>query len=182
MLYVGGPAALFANVALIVLLMMMDTVDGVLARRLGQQTLVGSVLDIAADRAVEVVLWVVYAHLQLILVAIPIIFVVRGALTDSIRSVAFRRGLSAHTMMSSKVGRWLVASSAMRVSIQTAKTFAFGFLALALALRSAEMATYEPVWVAGRVMSWVAVAIHIVRGVPVLAEARTLFQTSEAAR
>ena len=38
-----------------------------------------SVLDIAADRAVEITLWVVFASLEPDLIVIPIIFIIPGA-------------------------------------------------------------------------------------------------------
>ncbi|MCA0269008.1 MAG: hypothetical protein LCH53_07300 [Bacteroidetes bacterium] len=38
----------------------------VVARKLGEASLLGSVLDIASDRIVEAVRWVVFAHLGLI--------------------------------------------------------------------------------------------------------------------
>jgi len=180
MLYLGGAVAQFLAVFLIVLLLLMDSLDGILARRLGQQTLVGSALDIAADRAVEIVFWVTYAHLRLIPVAIPITVVIRGTLTDSIRSVALQHGQSAHSMMRSKLGRWLVASPAMRSGYGIAKGFSFGLLALTLALRSAGSAASQPVWVAGLVLAWVSVGICVLRGLPVIVEAPALFASPES--
>ena len=180
MLYLGGAPAQFVAVVLIALLLLMDSLDGILARRLDQQTLVGSALDIAADRAVEIVFWVAYAHLQLIPVAIPITVVVRGALTDSIRSVALQHGESAHSMMRSKLGRWLVASPPMRSGYGIAKGFSFGLLALALALRSAGNPAWEPVWIAGLVLAWISVAICVLRGLPVIVEAPALFASPES--
>ena len=72
LLYVGGAAGQVIDGLLILLLILMDSLDGTVARRLGQETLIGSALDIAADRAVEIVLWVAYAHLRLIPVVVPL--------------------------------------------------------------------------------------------------------------
>jgi CDP-diacylglycerol--glycerol-3-phosphate 3-phosphatidyltransferase len=181
MLYLGGAAVQFVAVGLVVILLLMDSLDGILARRLGQQTLVGSALDIAADRAVEIVFWVVFAHMHLIPVAIPVIVVIRGALTDSIRSVALQQGQSAHTMMRSKLGRWLVAAPPLRSGYGIAKGLSFGLLALSLALGSAGNAEGSAnVLAAGVVLAWVSVALCILRGVPVIVEAPALFATPES--
>ena len=179
LLYFGGTVGRLIDALLIVVLILMDTLDGVVARRRHEQTLIGSALDIAADRAVEIVLWVVYAHLGLIPMAIPVTVIIRGALTDSIRSVALQRGQSAHSMMRSSWGRWLVASSPMRTGYGVAKGVAFTLLALALGLRTGGQAAWYGVWIAASAVSWVALMICIVRGLPVLIEARGLFQSAE---
>ncbi|MBK8047373.1 MAG: CDP-alcohol phosphatidyltransferase family protein [Anaerolineales bacterium] len=60
LLYFGGVVGRFLVVPGVVLLIVMDAIDGIVARKRGEMTLLGSVLDIAADRAVEIVLWVVF--------------------------------------------------------------------------------------------------------------------------
>ncbi|MFL5449021.1 MAG: CDP-alcohol phosphatidyltransferase family protein [Gemmatimonadales bacterium] len=57
-LYFGSPAVRLAGVGLLFVGLMLDTVDGIVARKTGQSSLFGSVLDIAADRTYELVLWV----------------------------------------------------------------------------------------------------------------------------
>ena len=64
LLYQQSDSLRLAAVLLIAVLMFMDTLDGVVARRRHEESLMGSALDIAADRAVEIVLWVVFAHLR----------------------------------------------------------------------------------------------------------------------
>jgi len=177
--YFGGSVGQLIDAPLIVVLILMDSLDGIVARRRNEQTLIGGALDIAADRAVEIVLWVTYAHLRLVSVAIPLTVVIRGALTDSIRSVALQHGQSAHSMMRSSWGRWLVNSGAMRTSYAVTKAVAFTLLALALGLQTGGHAAWYNVWLVASVVSWVAVAICIVRGLPVLIEARGLFRSAE---
>ena len=58
-------------VPFIVLIILMDMFDGLIARARGEVSLLGSVLDIATDRTFEIILWVVFAHLGLIPVIIP---------------------------------------------------------------------------------------------------------------
>jgi len=179
LLYFGGAVGQLIDVPLIVVLILMDTLDGVVARRRGEQTLIGSALDIAADRAVEIVLWVVYAHLGLIPVVIPLTVIIRGALTDTIRNVALQYGQSAHSMMRSSWGRWLVALPPMRTGYGIIKASAFTLLALALGLKTGGYAAWHGVWIAGVVCSWVSLAVCILRGVPVIIEAPRLFRSSE---
>lgn len=179
LLYFGGTGGQLIDSFLIVVLILMDSLDGMVARRRGEQTLVGSALDIAADRAVEIVLWVAYTHLGLISVVIPLTVVIRGALTDSIRNVALQYGQSAHSMMRSSWGRWLVTSDYMRTSYAVAKAVAFTLLALTLGLRTSGYAAWHSAWIAASVISWVALAICITRGVPVIIEAPALFQSAE---
>jgi CDP-diacylglycerol--glycerol-3-phosphate 3-phosphatidyltransferase len=179
LLYFGGTMGQFVDAPLIVALILMDSLDGIVARRRREQTLVGSALDIAADRAVEIVLWVTYAHLKLVSVIIPLTVVIRGALTDSIRNVALQHGQSAHSMMRSAWGQWLVASGYMRSGYAVAKAVAFTLLALALGLKTGGYAIWHGVWIAATVFSWVALALCIVRGLPVIVEAQELFQSAE---
>jgi len=164
---------------LIVGLILMDSLDGIVARRRGEQTLIGSALDIAADRAVEIVLWVAYAHLKLIPVVIPLTIIIRGALTDSIRNVALQHGQSAHSMMRSAWGRWLVASGTMRSSYGVAKAVAFTLLALSLGLKTGGYAVWHGIWIVAVVVSWFSLALCILRGLPVIIEAQELFQSAE---
>lgn len=177
--YFGGAVGQLIDVPLIVVLILMDSLDGIVARRRNEQTLIGSALDVAADRAVEIVLWVAYAHLKLIPVVIPLTVIIRGTLTDSIRNVALQHGQSAYSMMRSAWGRWLVASGYMRTSYGVIKAVAFGLLALALGLKTGGYVAWHGVWVAASAVSWAALAFCIVRGLPVILEAQRLFQSAE---
>lgn len=162
---------------LLVLLILMDTLDGVVARRRHEESLFGSALDIAMDRAVELVLWVTFAHLHLIPVVIPLVVIVRGVLTDSIRSVAAEHGISAHGMMGSTLGRWLVASPPMRTGYAITKLVAFVALTQALVLPAASSASAEFLLSLGVSAAWLATAICLLRGLPVLLEAPGFLRT-----
>jgi phosphatidylglycerophosphate synthase len=150
----------------------MDAVDGIVARQRHEETLLGSVLDIAADRAVEIILWVVYSYLGLIPLLIPITVIIRGTLTDSIREAGYNRGQSAHALMTSTWGRWLVAGRPMRAAYGLVKAAAFVLLAATLALQETGSPWGEALWWLAQAASWIALVLCIVRGVPVLFEAR----------
>ena len=61
MIYFGNPEVQLLAVPFLFFALFLDTLDGVIARRTGTTSLMGSVLDIATDRTYELVLWVVLA-------------------------------------------------------------------------------------------------------------------------
>lgn len=75
----------WAAFVLTVLVMWGDGLDGFFARKLNQCTKLGAVLDIAGDRVVEMLYWIVFAVLGWIPAWVPIIFLVRGTFVDAIR-------------------------------------------------------------------------------------------------
>jgi CDP-diacylglycerol--glycerol-3-phosphate 3-phosphatidyltransferase len=185
LLYVGSPAVQLATAGLVLVLIFLDTVDGIVARRRQEVGMVGSKLDIAVDRIVELVMWVVYADLNLISAAIPIIVIIRGGLVDAVRSFSLLWGETSFGMMQTKWGRRLVASSFMRSLYGLAKAAAFCLLAVALGLQGLWAGTpkanwAEAVWIIAVIVSWIATAICVIRGVPVLWEARTLLKDLDA--
>ena len=128
-LYLGSPPLRLAGVALLFVGLMLDTVDGVVARRTGQTSLFGSVLDIAADRTYELVLWVCFANLGMIPAVIPLIVVARTTLTDALRSLGVAEGTAPFAQPRSALARFLVGSSWMRTGYSVTKVMAFCGLA-----------------------------------------------------
>jgi CDP-diacylglycerol--glycerol-3-phosphate 3-phosphatidyltransferase len=181
LLYVDNPIVHIITAGLVLFLIFMDTLDGVVARRRKEAGMLGSKLDIAVDRIVEQVLWIVYAHLHLISVAIPVIFIIRGGLVDTVRSFSLIWGETSFGMMQTKWGRRLVASGFMRSVYGLAKAAAFCLLALSMGLRglwagTPRAGTAETVWIVAVVLSWIATAICVIRGAPVLLEAPSLLR------
>jgi len=110
---------------LIPIIFYMDSLDGFLARRLNCASKLGAVLDVAGDRIVENVLWLLLAYLNVIPVWIPIIVLVRGFMTDGFRSVALANGFTTFAMMKSRLGWWLVVSPLSRTSYAILKAVVF---------------------------------------------------------
>ena len=171
LLYQPTATPRFIAAPLIILLIMMDSFDGAIARKRGEASVLGSVLDIAADRAVEYVMWVVFAHLNLISVIFPLIVLMRGTFVDAVRAVAPSKGLSPFEMMRSPVGRFLVKSPWLRTPYAVAKAAAFFFLALTHSLIAAGSPALFTVSVIARVCIWLALLLCLLRGIPVLIEA-----------
>ena len=65
----------------------MDAVDGYLARKFGQSSQLGAVLDIMGDRIVEAIYWIVFAALGWLPVIFPIIFYGTGVKPGRISTV-----------------------------------------------------------------------------------------------
>lgn len=169
-LYLGSPMVRLAGVALLFLGLMLDTVDGMVARRTGQTSLFGSVLDIAADRTYELVLWVCFADLRMIPVVIPLIIITRTTLTDALRSIGVGQGTAPFAQHRTALGRFLVGSTVMRTGYAVTKVVTFCGLALAQAFSGIpRYAAAAPSMVSVfRGTAWLAVAFCVFRGLPVI--------------
>jgi phosphatidylglycerophosphate synthase len=176
LLYQGTPALRLAAVAILFAGLMLDTVDGIVARRRGQASLLGAVLDIAADRTYELALWIALADLGLVPVAIPLVVVARTSLTDGLRAVGVTQGVAPLAQQRGPLGRFLVASPWMRTGYSIAKVTTFCGLGAALAFAGFPAGSdaerlAAPMASALRVLAWVTVALCVARGAPVMASA-----------
>ena len=169
-LYFGNQTLMFWDVLLIIIIFNLDTLDGWIARKLNEATLLGSVLDIATDRSLEYVIWVVYAHLGLISVLVPIIVLIRGTAVDAVRSVRMKSGLSAFDQIQSPLSKFLVSSRFMRAFYGIAKGAAAALLTLAYALQSNLGPWPNIVYQTGLIFTWLSVCLCVIRGLPVLIE------------
>lgn len=183
-------ARLFAGF-LTILVIVMDWLDGYLARKLRESTTVGSVLDIAGDRVVECVLWICLADLRLIGIWIPIVVISRDIFTDSIRNYVLKfgyAGFGEKTMMRSALGRFLTGSPVMRTGYAVLKATTFGLLLLLSGLEKI-LHLWRPLpphWipVGFKIGAGIAAATAVVcllRGIPVIIEGIKLIQEQEAA-
>ncbi len=172
-LYFGSPWVRLVGVGLLFFGLMLDTVDGMVARHRGETSLFGSVLDIAADRTYELILWVCFADLRMLPVAIPLIIVARTTLTDAFRSIGVGQGTAPFAQHRTALGRFLVGSSWMRTGYAVTKVITFCGLALAQGLSGFPSGTAAaravPSMMSGlRVTAWLAVLFCVFRGLPVI--------------
>jgi CDP-diacylglycerol--glycerol-3-phosphate 3-phosphatidyltransferase len=180
LLYTGRPPLLWAAFVLTVVIIVLDGVDGIVARRRGEVSVLGSVLDIAIDRVVENVYWVAFVGLGLVPVWVALVVVSRGILTDAVRGFVLSRGETAFGMMRGGLGQALVSGRFMRGFYGLAKVVAFCAVIAVHALALSWTGPAAEVWLprlALAVQAWVVltVAITVLRGLPVLAEARRYF-------
>jgi CDP-diacylglycerol--glycerol-3-phosphate 3-phosphatidyltransferase len=184
------PAALIAFV-LVLAAILMDALDGLLARRTHTDTPFGAVIDILGDRIVENTLWIVFAHLRLIPVWVPVVVVARGFVTDTFRSIALTQGetpFGEKTMIKSRLGRLLVTSRASRAIYAGAKVAAFCLVILHFAdlQRLQASGSVASIWVLNRplfgkvsfggealeraslALVYLTVALCLIRAIPVV--------------
>src|SRR5580693_7574058 len=128
-------AADIAAVLLTVTAIALDGVDGYIARSRGLATPLGAQLDILGDRVVENLFFTFFAVSGLVSLCVPILFFVRGTLTDFLRSLAARAGRSGFGrsgMIETGWGRALVGSRASRGAYASLKCVCFCYLGLLL--------------------------------------------------
>ncbi|MFO8088902.1 MAG: CDP-alcohol phosphatidyltransferase family protein, partial [Desulfatiglandaceae bacterium] len=76
--YAQNPNLQLVNCPLLVIIFVLDAVDGYIARKRNETSLFGAIFDIAIDRVVENVLWVVLVDLRVIPVWVAVVFLIRG--------------------------------------------------------------------------------------------------------
>lgn len=177
-------ASRFAALCLIIMIFMLDYFDGYVARKLNCTTDYGSLLDITADRVIEVVLWIIFAHLGHISVWIPIIVITRGYITDSIREYAFTKGLrpfGENSMLKSRLSQFIVSSDFMRFSYSLLKCVTFSLLVIVMMDEDMGNASghLDLLSLAAKYLVIATVGVCIIRAVPVIIEGRRLFYTKE---
>lgn len=169
-----------AAVALTIAAIAMDGVDGYLARTRGLATPLGAQLDILGDRVVENLFFTFFAVSGLVSLWVPILFFMRGTLTDFLRSVASRTGRSGfenNSMRETWWGRSLVASRPSRAAYAVLKCVCFCSLGLLLPLSRVPndwfSATARLWFVTGaQTLVSTTVVFCIVRAIPVIYESR----------
>ena len=203
-LFTAGEKILAADlvaVMLTVAAIALDGVDGYLARIRGLATPLGAQLDILGDRVVENLFFTCFAVAGLISLWVPVVFFVRGALTDFLRGLAARAGrtgFGGNSMLETRWGKRLVASRASRAAYATLKCVCFCYLGLLLPLRHSSGivsdATFGPwfaAWLsepvaygllsAGRILTGVTIVFCIVRAIPVIWEGRRYLASEKPA-
>lgn len=183
-------AADLVAVALTIVAIALDGVDGYVARARGLATPMGAQLDILGDRVVENLFFTFFAVSGLISLWIPVLFFVRGTLTDSIRSIAARTGRSGFGrggMIETRWGRALVASRASRAAYAALKCICFCYLGMLLPL-----AHLPAAWLNAslrltllNIGHWLVTATALacaLRAIPVVWEGRRYFASGEKSR
>jgi CDP-diacylglycerol--glycerol-3-phosphate 3-phosphatidyltransferase len=186
MIYWGSAGLILIAIPLVAVVFAGDGLDGYVARKRKSTSQFGAVFDIAGDRIVENALWVIFAELQLIPVWIPLLVLTRSFVVDGLRSISYAEGMTAFgekNMMRSPFTTWLTAGRFMRTLYGYAKAFGFLFLTGLEAYRHRDAPEslihqaydWEPLRWAGWACVVVAVALTIIRGLPVIYDASALW-------
>jgi CDP-diacylglycerol--glycerol-3-phosphate 3-phosphatidyltransferase len=165
----------FATFFLIVFIFVSDGLDGYIARKRNETSLFGALFDIAGDRITELTLWIVATDIGLVPIWVPLIFIIRGVIVDTIRSSnAVAEGMTPFALMRSPVGKFIVAGRFVRTLYAVAKAAAFAGLALLQPFPALLPELWSSV---GRLITaltyffvYLSVLLCIARGLPVIAE------------
>ena len=176
-----------AAVALTIAAIALDGVDGYLARTRGMATPLGAQLDILGDRVVENLFFTFFAVAGLVSVWLPVLFFVRGTLTDFLRGLANRAGRNGFgdgSMQETWWGRALVTSRASRAAYAILKCVCFCYLGLLL-----PVARWQAAWLdanvryslllTGQILAGAAAVFCVVRAIPVVWEGRRYLAAAE---
>ena len=109
----------FASFFLIIFIFVSDGLDGYIARKRNETSLFGALFDIAGDRIIELTLWIVAADIDLVPIWVPLVFIIRGVIVDTIRSSnAVAEGMAPFALMRSPLGKFIVAGKFVRSSLR----------------------------------------------------------------
>jgi CDP-diacylglycerol--glycerol-3-phosphate 3-phosphatidyltransferase len=162
------------NLPMLIVIFVLDGVDGYVARRRDETSLFGAIFDITIDRIVENILWVVVMDLGFIPLWVVLVFLTRSFLVDSLRAQGASRGQTPFGMMRSPAGKFLVAGRFMRIFYGAVKAAAFGFIFMTQPWPSLwpDFYAHWIDWIQGikNALVLTAVALCLLRGLPVLIE------------
>jgi phosphatidylglycerophosphate synthase len=192
-LFGRGAWANLAAVALTVVSIALDALDGYIARTKKLATPMGAQVDILGDRMIENVYFTYFAVVGLVSLWLPVLFFARGAATDFLRGLALHTGHSgwgASAMLQTWWGKNLVASRWSRGLYAAMKCLCFCYLGLELALTRGpvaligELAADTKILISsgGQALTWATAGFCFVRGLPVLLEGWKYLADGVAAR
>ena len=167
-------------VALTITAIALDGLDGYLARTRGLSTPLGAQLDILGDRVVENLFFTLFAVSGLISLWVPVLFFVRGTLTDFLRALAARTGrtgFGSSSMLESWWGRALVASRFSRGAYAVLKCICFCYLGFMLPLAHVTAVLLDASFrrtlaIAAQILVAATAAFCVIRAIPVIWEGR----------
>src|ERR1700751_650341 len=182
-LFTFGHDALLADVTAILLTIAaiaLDGLDGYIARKRNLATPLGAQLDILGDRVCAKLFLTFFAATGLISFWIPVLFFVRGTLTDFLRSLAARSGrtgFGGNSMIETWWGRSLVTSRPSRAAYAALKCACFCYLGLLLPLPQLPAAWLDAnsrLWLSefGQILVLATAAFCVGRVVPVIWDGR----------
>ncbi len=169
----GDAVAYSWALALTIIAFALDGVDGYVARKLHEESKFGALLDIMGDRIVENTYWILFAVMGWISILFPLVAITRGFITDTIRSAAMEQGLTPFGMQKGAVCKFITGSRFMRISYAVAKVLAF---VLIVASKIPTCPNKEIIWTFGFWAAVFAIVFCVVRGLPVIIEAKYLFE------
>lgn len=172
----------------------MDALDGYVARKLGTASDFGALFDITGDRIVEHVFWIFFTAVGMVSFWVPIIFISRSFMVDTVRYMAFSKEgktpFGEKSMMRSAFTLFLTSSRFMRGFYGIIKVLVFIMLGFLLTLKAGnvpvEILTSSSLItnlnLLTHVVVWLTVALNLLRGIPVLWDGRMYLFAKEFPR
>ncbi|HLT92434.1 MAG TPA: CDP-alcohol phosphatidyltransferase family protein [Woeseiaceae bacterium] len=162
------------NIALLIIVFVTDGLDGYVARKRGEESVFGAMFDIASDRITELTMWIVLLDLDIVPVWVPLVFIIRGTVVDTIRA---NQVTAEHdtpfSMLRTPLGKWVVAGKFMRIfyAVLKATTFCWLLLMEPLPVLLPVFRDWMPVLDGiGAGLVYLSVLICVIRGLPVIME------------
>jgi CDP-diacylglycerol---glycerol-3-phosphate 3-phosphatidyltransferase len=162
---------------LTIVVIWMDGLDGYVARKFNETSKAGAVIDILGDRIVEQAYWVTFLALGWVPLWVPLLVIVRGIVVDGLRSLALEQGYTAFgssSLMQHPLGILLVSSRFSRWTYAVVKAIAFCLLIVS---QTPDLPVSWLLWLTPTALAcvYVTMAFCLIRGLPVLIEARRFF-------
>ncbi len=167
----GNGSVRLLSVAVLLIALALDGLDGYLARKLDIVSGIGGVLDTLGDRITENALIVFFAYMHLLPLWFALYFLVRSLMADLIRGLNFRKGIATFEINHSFLGRMLVSSKVSRTAYLVAK---FALFIVASAILAAAPGPHGPA--AGMILHclfWVVFLFNLARFCALLNDSRS---------
>lgn len=169
-----GPSMNLIGVVLIIISMLLDALDGFVARHFNNSTLQGSIYDILADRIIENLFFVYFAVMSLFSVWVAVIIVIRGLIIDAIRTLHVSAGSTAFgetTLQKKKWAKFLTCSKLSRGSYNFFKMLTFVSYAAVLQPVGDVFSLFGiSIQYFANICLWITVTIALLRAIPVILE------------
>lgn len=177
-----GVSTIASGIALVltIVVLYMDALDGIIARKLGISSDLGALFDITGDRIVENVFWVYFASIGAVSFWAATIVIARSFFVDWLRTMAFadegKTPFGDNTMMHTGWTKALVSSRFSRALYGITKALVFVYLGGLLMIQAG---VHDYGWAigqgtmlfltfVGQVIVWTTVVMCVVRGIPVI--------------
>ena len=193
-LFSGRPELALTAFFITLIVVILDGLDGIVARKLNEQSKFGSVFDIIGDRVVENLYWIAFACLTWVGAWVPMVIASRGIITDGLRSIALSKGYTAFgkdSMMKNKFFHFLTASRFSRALYGIVKVLAFLSVIIANIPNVAfldildidQHQFYEMIQpnliLTANILVYITVIMCLIRGIPVLIESKNYINDNE---
>ncbi len=160
LLEIRGDVANVTALIIIAIAVLLDAVDGKIARAFGFQSETGMLTDLYADHIVANLIWVSLAFLGLVPIWIPLIATTRDLIVDWFRQVgSIKTGLNGFEQVTNLSFGWISASRTMRGLYGGLKLVVWGLALLSI---------YFPLPKLVPLLAWTTLGICLLRAFPAI--------------